>query len=68
MITKSDIRTDIEKYKNRLSILQKRLKRLPFDGKTREGRKLKSTRGQIKSEIAHVEGLISLAQEALNED
>jgi hypothetical protein len=67
-ITKADIIVDIERYKQRLSILQKRLERLPFDGKTREGRKLKSTRGQLKSEILHVEGLIKLAQEALNKN
>jgi lipid II:glycine glycyltransferase (peptidoglycan interpeptide bridge formation enzyme) len=67
-ITRLDIKRDITKYRNRLSKLQKRLEGLPIDGKIREGRKLKQTRQRLQSEIAHVEGLINLAQEALNED
>ena len=67
-ITKADIQTDIKKYQNRLSILQKRLERLPIDGKIRNARKLKQDRQRLQSEILHFEGLIRLAQEELNKD
>ena len=67
-ITRQDIEQDIEGFETRIAGIQKRLFRLPATTATaKERKKIKNKRRIFLTEIDHVQGLISIAEEALDQ-
>jgi hypothetical protein len=67
-LTKNEILNDIKNYESRILLAEKKLYALPAAGFTlKERKKIKNKRRALLSEIDHVRGLISMAEEALNQ-
>jgi MinD-like ATPase involved in chromosome partitioning or flagellar assembly len=67
-LTKDDILSDIKAYEDRICVTQQKLSLLPSAASTyKERRKIKSKKLILLKEIDHVRGLISIAEEALNQ-
>ena len=68
-ITDEGIRQDIEQFRERISKAQAKLNELPDTAWTpKDRKKLKTQRKVLVDEIAHVKGLINIAEEALQLD
>jgi hypothetical protein len=67
-LTKDDIQSDIKAYEDRIGVAQQKLSLLPSAASTyKERREIKSKKLILLKEIDHVRGLISIAEEALNQ-
>ena len=67
-LTRDDILKDIEAYEERIRNAREKLSEMPAAGSTlNEHKKIKIRRRTLSSEIDHVRGLISIAEEALNQ-
>jgi hypothetical protein len=67
-LTRDDILKDIEAYEERIRNARDKLSGLPAAGSTlKERKKIKIRRHTLLSEIDHVRGLISIAEQALNQ-
>lgn len=65
VLTQGDILNDIAGFNDRIRIAQERLATLPSSPSTyKERKKLDGQRRKLQQEITHVQGLISLAEEA----
>jgi hypothetical protein len=67
-LTGDDILKNIEAYEKRIRNAREKLSELPAAGSTlKELKKIKNKRRALLSEIDHVRGLISMAEEALTQ-
>jgi hypothetical protein len=67
-LTKEDIQSDIKGFEDRICVAQQKLSLLPSVASTyKERRKIKCKKLILMKEIDHVRGLISIAEEALNQ-
>ena len=67
-LTREEILEDIKGYQERICKAQEKLSELPATVSTvKERRRVKNKRRIFLTEIDHVQGLISIAEEALNQ-
>ncbi len=65
ILTDQEIKADIQEYQKRISAAREKLESLP-EGHL--GKKREHQRRLFEDEIGHVEGLIRIATEALNDE